>query len=55
MLCLTISLNLLFSIAKNLGAKDMVMARIEDSNPDVQRQALSCMSKIMVNHWEFLR
>lgn len=36
------------SIVKNLGAKDLVMAKIEDPDADVQRHALQCMSKIMV-------
>jgi len=43
------------SIAKNLGAKDLVMRRIDDPDADVQRHALQCMSKIMVNQWEFMR
>ena len=40
---------------KNLGAKEIVMLKIEDDDPEVQRNALQCMSKIMVNHWEFMR
>ena len=50
------------SIAKNLGAKDLVMAKIEAKLPgsdepdaEVQRHALQCMSKIMVQQWEFMR
>jgi V-type H+-transporting ATPase subunit H len=43
------------SIVKNLGAKDLVMAKIEDQDADVQRHALQCMSKIMVQQWEFMR
>uniref|UniRef100_A0A7S2SKW2 V-type proton ATPase subunit H n=1 Tax=Rhizochromulina marina TaxID=1034831 RepID=A0A7S2SKW2_9STRA len=43
------------SIVKNLGAKDLVMLKINDEEPEVQRHALQCMSKIMVNHWEFMR
>jgi V-type H+-transporting ATPase subunit H len=43
------------SLVKNLGGKDMVMKLIEAENPEVQREALQCMSKIMVNQWEFLR
>lgn len=44
------------SIVKNLGAKDLVMGKIGDKEPpEVQRHALQCMSKIMVNKWEFMR
>lgn len=43
------------SIVKHLGAKDLIMVKIEDPDPEVQRHALQCMSKIMVNQWEFLR
>ena len=43
------------SLAKNLGAKDTVMRLIEHENLEVQREALQCMSKIMVNQWEFVR
>lgn len=42
------------SIVKNLGAKDLVMQKIEDEDEDIQLQALQCMSKIMVNQWEFM-
>ena len=42
------------SIVKNLGAKDLVMMKIEDEDENVQLQALQCMSKIMVNQWEFM-
>jgi V-type H+-transporting ATPase subunit H len=31
------------------------MDLIEHSNADVRRQALQCISKIMVNKWEFVR
>lgn len=43
------------SIAKRLGAKDLVMPLIEHENADVQRHALQCVSKIMVQHWEFVK
>ena len=43
------------SIVKHLGAKDLVMAKIDDADPEVQRHALQCMSKIMVQQWEFMR
>lgn len=40
------------SIAKRLGAKELVMPLIESRNPELQRHALQCVSKIMVQHWE---
>ncbi len=43
------------SLLRSLGGKDTVMKLVEHSNLDVQREALQCMSKIMVNQWEFLR
>ena len=39
------------SIAKRLGAKELVMGLIEHENVDVQRNALQCVSKIMVQNW----
>jgi len=42
------------SITKRLGAKDFVMSLIEHENSDVQQQALSCISKIMVQNWEYV-
>lgn len=38
-----------------LSAKERVMTLIESEHKDVQRQALQCISKIMVNKWEFVR
>eukprot|EP00968_Pinguiococcus_pyrenoidosus_P010995 scaffold876_cov243-Pinguiococcus_pyrenoidosus.AAC.54 len=39
-------------IAKHFGAKDAIMGLIDSENHDVQRHALSAISKIMVNKWE---
>lgn len=39
------------SIAKRLGAKEPIMGLIEHENPDLQRQALLCVSKMMVQNW----
>jgi len=43
------------AIAKRLGAKELVMPLIEHENPELQRQALQCVSKIMVNNWEYVK
>jgi len=43
------------SIAKRLGAKETVMALIDHENVDVQRHALQCVSKIMVQNWAFVK
>jgi V-type H+-transporting ATPase subunit H len=42
-------------IARDLGAKEKAMNRMNDPNPDIQRHALQCVSKIMVTNWEFMR
>jgi V-type H+-transporting ATPase subunit H len=42
-------------IAKRLGAKELVMALIEHENVDLQRHALQCVSKMMVQHWEYVK
>jgi len=39
-------------IAKRLGAREVVMALIEHENPEVQRQALICISKMLVHNWQ---
>jgi len=39
------------SIAKRLGAKDIVMKLIEHENEEVQRHALQSVSKMMVQNW----
>jgi len=43
------------AIAKRLGAKELVMPLIEHENPELQRHALQCVSKIMVQHWEYVK
>eukprot|EP00565_Helicotheca_tamesis_P006618 CAMPEP_0185736646 /NCGR_PEP_ID=MMETSP1171-20130828/28432_1 /TAXON_ID=374046 /ORGANISM="Helicotheca tamensis, Strain CCMP826" /LENGTH=524 /DNA_ID=CAMNT_0028407333 /DNA_START=25 /DNA_END=1599 /DNA_ORIENTATION=+ len=43
------------AIAKRLGAKELVMPLIEHDNPEVQRHALQCVSKIMVQNWEYVK
>jgi V-type H+-transporting ATPase subunit H len=42
------------SVVKSLGGKDQCMLLIDHGSPEVQREALQCMSKIMVNQWEFM-
>lgn len=39
-------------VAKRLGAKDVVMKLIDHENPDLRRQALLCVSKLMVQNWQ---
>lgn len=43
------------AIAKRLGAKDLAMTLIEHDNPELQRHALQCVSKMMVHNWEYLK
>jgi len=43
------------AIAKRLGAKELVIPLIEHENVEVQRHALQCVSKIMVQNWEFVK
>lgn len=43
------------SIAKRLGAKDLVMPLIESDNVELQRHALQCVSKMMVQNWEYVK
>ncbi len=43
------------SIAKRLGAKDLVMPLIEHDNVELQRHALQCVSKMMVQNWEYVK
>jgi len=38
-------------IAKQLGAKDTIMRLINHDNVELQRHALQCVSKIMVQNW----
>ncbi|KAG6959921.1 hypothetical protein JG687_00004654 [Phytophthora cactorum] len=42
-------------IAKRLGAKKMTMKLMTHENAEVQKQALQCISKMMVNKWEFVK
>jgi len=41
-------------IAKRLGAKELVMPLIEHDNVELQRHALQCVSKIMVQNWAYV-
>ena len=43
------------SITKRLGAKELVMPLIESENVDLQRHALQCVSKLMVQNWEYVK
>lgn len=43
------------AIAKRLGAKELVMGLIEHDNPELQRHALLCVSKMMVHNWEYVK
>ena len=38
-------------LAKHFGAKDVIMKLIDSANDDVQRHALSAISKIMIDNW----
>jgi V-type H+-transporting ATPase subunit H len=38
-----------------VGGKDVAMQLIGSSNVEIQRQALQCVSKVMVTNWEFMR
>ena len=42
------------ALVKKLGGKDLVMGLIESENEEVARNALQCVSKIMVQNWEFV-
>ena len=42
-------------VVKSLGGKDLAMDMIGSLNVEIQRQALQCVSKIMVTNWEFMR
>mmetsp|Transcript_24216 Transcript_24216/g.43795 ORF Transcript_24216/g.43795 Transcript_24216/m.43795 type:complete len:530 (+) Transcript_24216:44-1633(+) len=43
------------AIAKRLGGKELAMTLIEHDNPELQRHALQCVSKIMVSNWEYVK
>ena len=42
------------AVIKHLGAKDQIMALIDHEDPEIQRHALQCVSKILVTNWEFV-
>ncbi|RHY33914.1 hypothetical protein DYB32_001305 [Aphanomyces invadans] len=42
-------------IAKRLGAKKVAMKLMTHENAEVQKHALTCISKMMVNKWEFVK
>lgn len=42
-------------VVKTLGGKDTAMELIGSQNPEIERQALHCISKIMVTNWEFMK
>jgi V-type H+-transporting ATPase subunit H len=39
-------------IARSLGAKDIVMKLVDHSNKELQRHALTAVSKMMVQNWQ---
>lgn len=41
-------------IAENLGGKHLVMQKLAHEDPDVRYNALLCVQKLMVQHWEYL-
>eukprot|EP00596_Hydrurales_sp_CCMP1899_P003973 CAMPEP_0119035284 /NCGR_PEP_ID=MMETSP1177-20130426/2213_1 /TAXON_ID=2985 /ORGANISM="Ochromonas sp, Strain CCMP1899" /LENGTH=451 /DNA_ID=CAMNT_0006993307 /DNA_START=122 /DNA_END=1477 /DNA_ORIENTATION=+ len=42
-------------IASRLKGKEIALQMIGHQNPDIQSQALSCISKIMVSNWEHMK
>jgi V-type H+-transporting ATPase subunit H len=42
-------------VVKTLGGKDTAMELIGSQNPEVERHALQCISKVMVTNWEFMK
>jgi len=40
------------AIAKRLGIRNVVMNLIESTDPELQRQALQCISKMLVQNWQ---
>eukprot|EP00956_Cyclotella_meneghiniana_P019117 scaffold32495_cov78-Cyclotella_meneghiniana.AAC.1 len=40
------------TIARTLGAKDIVLKLVDHSNEELSRQALTCVSKMMVQNWQ---
>lgn len=43
------------AIVKRLGGKELAMTLIEHDNPELQRHALQCVSKMMVHNWEYVK
>jgi V-type H+-transporting ATPase subunit H len=39
------------AIARNLGAKDIVLKLVDHSNEELSRHALTAVSKMMVQNW----
>lgn len=42
-------------IVKRLGAKSIVMRHLQHEDSTVRKHALQCVSKMMVNKWEFVK
>ncbi len=40
------------AIVNTKGGKDKAMGMISDTDQNIQRYALQCLSKLMVSHWE---
>lgn len=40
------------AVAKQLGAKQLVMSLIHSEHAEIQRQALLCISKMLVSNWQ---
>lgn len=43
------------SITKVLGGKDLVLNLIDSPNSDISRQALQCISKVMISNWDHMK
>jgi len=43
------------ALVSKMGGKDAIMSMLTHKDDEIQRQALQCISKIMVTNWEFLR
>lgn len=41
-------------VAENLGGKHLVMQMLTHDDPNVRYEALLCVQKLMVHHWEYL-
>lgn len=39
------------TVARSLGAKDIIMKLVDHSNKELQRHALTAVSKMMVQNW----